>query len=184
MDEVVTPWERQVAERALTKVLGGTSWFIATPHLLTHHLLVIKKMCSVLDQSSKKLHFRIQVDVLFSNRTTRQSMWIFLKYFLCADFIWNHHEYFLCFVFQGVSSNSSWEQAMKLIINDPRYRYNAFQRSVYPSYNSKFKLSPSLTYNLLLFLSTKCTSEAERKEAGVQCIQSPDREGRKGGGQN
>lgn len=25
MDEVVTPWERQVAERALTKVLGGTS---------------------------------------------------------------------------------------------------------------------------------------------------------------
>lgn len=87
-------------------------------------------------------------------------------------------------VFQGVSSNSSWEQAMKLIINDPRYRYNAFQRSVYPSYNSKFKLSPSLTYNLLLFLSTKCTSEAERKEAGVQCIQSPDREGRKGGGQN
>lgn len=184
MDEVVTPWERQVAERALTKVLGGTSWFIATPHLLTHHLLVIKKMCSVLDQSSKKLHFRIQVDVLFSNRTTRQSIWIFLKYFLCADFIWNHHEYFLCFVFQGVSSNSSWEQAMKLIINDPRYRYNAFQRSVYPSYNSKFKLSPSLTYNLLLFLSTKCTSEAEWKEAGVQCIQSPDREGRKGGGQN
>lgn len=34
------------------------------------------------------------------------------------------HDFWILFsVFQGVSSNSSWEQAMKMIINDPRYRY-------------------------------------------------------------
>lgn len=37
---------------------------------------------------------------------------------------------------QGVSSNSSWEQAMKMIINDPRYRYVAGLRSVHPLYGS------------------------------------------------
>lgn len=94
-------------------------------------------------------------------------MSIYLKYFLCADFIWNHLEYFLSFVFQGVSSNSSWEQAMKLIINDPRYRYNAFQRSVNPSYNSKFKLSPSLTYNLLLFNKVHFRSWAKRSRRSM-----------------
>lgn len=47
------------------------------------------------------------------------------------------HDNFVLFsvsVFQGVSSNSSWEQAMKMIINDPRYRYSILLGSVYPVY--------------------------------------------------
>lgn len=46
-------------------------------------------------------------------------------------------------VFQGVSSNSSWEQAMKMIINDPRYRYTIVLWLVYLAYNSTWELCPS-----------------------------------------
>lgn len=45
-----------------------------------------------------------------------------------------HLNFDLFSVFQGVSSNSSWEQAMKMIINDPRYRYSILLGSVYPTY--------------------------------------------------
>lgn len=53
------------------------------------------------------------------------------------------------FVFQGVSSNSSWEQAMKMIINDPRYRYR-YRFYIFNLLNNK-RWEQSLTSNLILF---------------------------------
>lgn len=44
MDKGVTPWEREVVKGSLHKSSAALLWIIATPHLLTKHQLVIKKM--------------------------------------------------------------------------------------------------------------------------------------------
>lgn len=79
-----------------------------------------------------------------------------------------------------MSSNSSWEQAMKLIINDPRYRYHTVHVSCFAVAHRSFQLD----FSLFLKKSLKCPSQTEWEETGLQCLQSTDREGRERGGQN
>lgn len=52
---------------------------------------------------------------------TNVSSFCFARRFVTLKFTLFHFGSFF-FLGQGVSSNSSWEQAMKMIINDPRYR--------------------------------------------------------------
>lgn len=69
---------------------------------------------------------------------------------------------------------------MKLIINDPRYRFaTLFVSSVLKFLIRAFSLNFPLHKK-----SLKCPSQTEWEETGIQCLQSTDREGRERGGQN
>lgn len=70
--------------------------------------------------------------------------------------------------FKGVSSNSSWEQAMKMIINDPRYRYAIVQGLVYSIYNSRWELcssQPQPQFLIHFSLQSALPKLSEKKQA-------------------